>query len=194
VDDGDGADCEDPNSQTVPVCTVNDTSYSCNFFVASGASWSGELIHTITDTASTAGYSVCSPSDGVDQSFGSVTESATGANLIISSSCPPSTPGSISAPVLSWEESDTGVVIWTAVSAANSYDVYECKNNGNNNLTVCDPTNDSKPTNISSLRYTLNPGNKETVCVQIKSVGSDGSSGFSGLFCRHLNGSYVRSP
>lgn len=193
VDDGDGADCEDPNSQTVPVCSVNDTSYSCNFFVASGASWSGELIHTITPVASTAGYSICSPSDGVDQSFGSVTESATGANLIISSSCPQSTPGSLSAPVLSWEDS-SGVVIWTAVSAANSYDVYECKNNGDNNLTACDPTNDSKPTNISSLSYTLNPGPKETLCVQIKSVGTDGSSEFSDQFCRHLNGSYSRSP
>lgn len=194
VDDGNGADCTDPASQTVPVCSVNDTSYSCNFFVASGASWSGELIHTITDTASAAGYSICSPSDGVDDSFGSVTSADTGANLIISSSCPPSTTGSVSAPVLSWKDSNSGVVNWAAVTGAISYDVYLCKNNGDNNLTACDPDTDSGPTNISSTEYTLDPTNKETLCIQVKTVGVDGDSVMSDLYCRHLKGSFTKSP
>lgn len=194
VDDGNGADCSDPSSETVPVCSVDDTSYSCTFFAASGATWSGELIHTITDAASNAGYSICSPSDGIDDTFGSVTESASGANLIISSSsCSPSTPGSVPEPLLSWG-TDDGKVTWSAVSGANSYDVYECNNNGDNSLTVCDPANDSKPTNISSTEVTLEPKNKETLCIQVKTVGDDGSSDFSERFCRYLNGSYQKSP
>lgn len=81
------SDCSDPSTQTIPVCSVTNSEYSCDFFVASGASWSGEIIHSLSETASNAGYSICSPNNGIDSSFGSLSSSASAATLIISSTC-----------------------------------------------------------------------------------------------------------
>lgn len=193
VDSLDGtSDCSDPSTQTIPVCSVNNSEYSCDFFVASGASWSGELIHSLTETASNAGYSICSPNDGVDNSFGSLSSSASGATLIISSTCDSGMQGTVAAPALSWSD-EPGVVGWNAVSGATSYKVYSCSNQGDDLLNACDPSTDN-PSTIETTTYTLAPTNKKTICIQVKSVGSDGDSVFSDVYCRYLNNTYTTSP
>ncbi|NRP09314.1 MULTISPECIES: hypothetical protein [unclassified Marinobacterium] len=193
LDSADGTpDCNDPSTQTIPVCSVNNSEYSCDFFVASGASWSGELVHSLSEAASNAGYSICSPDGGVDSSFGAVSSSAQGANVVIALSCAEPPEGSIASPNLYWSDEGNGIVGWQSVAGASSYNVYTCTVTSNN-ITSCDPES-SNPSNQMGNRFTLLPSYNSTVCLEVKSVASGEVSAFSQRYCRFKKNNYSTSP
>jgi Tfp pilus assembly protein PilV len=72
--DGDG----NLSCTSEPICSNTNTSYSCSVIVASGASWSGSIIHSVSD----ANYSICEPSGGL-QSFAPINSSVSGAEVVV---------------------------------------------------------------------------------------------------------------
>ncbi len=186
------SDCSDPSTQTIPVCSVSNSEYSCDFFVASGASWSGQLIHSLSEAASNAGYSICSPDGGVDSNFGAVSSSAQGANVVIALSCAEPPEGSIASPNLYWSDEGNGIVGWQSVAGASSYNVYTCTVTSNN-ITSCDPE-PSNPSNQMGNTFTLLPSYNSTVCLEVKSVTSSEVSAFSQRYCRFKKNNYSTSP
>jgi hypothetical protein len=66
------------NCKTEPICTTTNSSYTCSVIVASGASWSGTITHTVSDS----NYSICEPSGGV-QTFPSFNSSVSGAEVVV---------------------------------------------------------------------------------------------------------------
>jgi type II secretory pathway pseudopilin PulG len=61
-----------------PICTNTSSSYSCSVIVASGASWSGAIAHSVSD----ANFSICDPIGGSEVLSG-VTSSTTGGEVIV---------------------------------------------------------------------------------------------------------------
>ena len=61
-----------------PICTNTSTRYSCSVIVASGASWSGSITHTVSDS----NYSICEPSGGM-QLFTPIYSSVSGAEVVV---------------------------------------------------------------------------------------------------------------
>lgn len=66
------------NCTSEPICTNTSSSYSCSVIVASGASWSGSITHSVSD----ANYSICEPSGGV-QTFASISSSVSGSEVVV---------------------------------------------------------------------------------------------------------------
>ena len=66
------------NCTTEPICTTTNSSYTCSVIVASGASWSGSITHTVSDS----NYSICEPSGGV-QVFSPINSSVSGAEVVV---------------------------------------------------------------------------------------------------------------
>lgn len=71
-----------------PICTNTASSYSCSVIVADGASWNGQISHSLNDDALSLGLSICSPAGGLDSSFNPLAGNASGAVLEISDNCP----------------------------------------------------------------------------------------------------------
>jgi Tfp pilus assembly protein PilV len=72
--DGDG----NLSCTSEPICSNTNSSYSCSVIVASGASWSGSITHSVSD----ANYSICEPSGGV-QTFASISSSLSGSEVVV---------------------------------------------------------------------------------------------------------------
>ena len=61
-----------------PICTNTSSSFLCSVIAASGATWSGSITHSISDT----NYSICAPSGGM-QTFPSISGSVSGATVSV---------------------------------------------------------------------------------------------------------------
>ena len=72
--DGDG----NLNCTSEPICSNTSNGYSCSVIVASGASWSGSITHSVSD----ANYSICEPSGGL-QTFATISSSVSGSEVVV---------------------------------------------------------------------------------------------------------------
>lgn len=101
------------------------------------------------------------------------------------------------APALRWATADK-TTAWDAISGASNYRIYSCTSTNTNAISTCSPNvNATSPTTVNGTTFELNPGNKDTTCIRVRAVSSDGqlSDASSATYCVYRSGSsYTYNP